>query len=82
MYGLAVTLTWTDNSVCPSATKPALCSQLIDITNDRFLQQLVTEPTRIAETTESILDLFFTNNSFLISNVEVIPVSLTASGTC
>ena len=66
-------INWTDNSVCPSATKPALCSQLIDITNDPFLQQLVTEPIRITETTESNLDLFFTNNSSLISNVEVIP---------
>ena len=52
-------INWTDNSVCPSATKPALCSQLIDITNDRFQQQLVTKPTRITETTESILDMFF-----------------------
>ena len=66
-------INWTDNSVCPSAAKPALFSKLIDITNNRFLQQLVTEPTRIIETTESILDLFFTNNSSLISNVEVIP---------
>ena len=52
-------INWTVNSVCPSATKPTLCSQLIDITNDWFLQQLVTEQTRITETTESILDLFF-----------------------
>ena len=68
-----ISWTWTDNSVCPSATKPALCSRLIDITKDRFLQQLVTEPIRITETTESILDLFFTNNSCLISNLDVIP---------
>ena len=38
-----------------------------------FLQQVVTEPTRITETTSSTLHLFFTNNSTLVVNSEVIP---------
>ena len=53
--------------------KPALCNQLLDITADRFLQQLVNQPTRITETKENILDLFFCNNSSLVNTVEVIP---------
>ena len=63
---------WTDNSLKGSATKPALCNQLINITADRFLQQLVSQPTRITETTESLLDLFFCNNRSLVNTVEVI----------
>ena len=46
---------------------------LLNIANDRFLQQVVTEPTRITETTSSTLDLFFTKNSTLVANSEVIP---------
>ena len=34
---------------------------------------MVSQPTRITETTENILDLFFTNNSSLINTAEVIP---------
>ena len=64
---------WTDNSLKRSATKPALCNQLINITADRFLQQLVSQPTRITETTENMLDLFFCNNRSLVITVEVIP---------
>ena len=66
-------INWTDNSLKGSATKPALCNQLINITADRFLQQLVSQPTRITETTESLLDLFFCNNRSLVNTVEVIP---------
>ena len=47
-----------DNSVNGSASKPTLCSQLINIAQDRLLQQLVTETTRITEHSENILDLF------------------------
>ena len=43
---------------------------------DNDLDQVVTEPTRVTETTLSILDLsFFTSNQTLISKVEVIPGS-------
>ena len=56
-----------------SALKLSLCSQLINIAHDRFLQQLVIEPTRITGNSENILGLLFSNNSSLVSNVEVIP---------
>ena len=56
-------INWTDSSVKGSASKPGLCNQLINITADRFLQQLVSQPTRITETTENTLNLFFCNNT-------------------
>ena len=64
---------WAANCAKGPASKPRLCNQLLNIANDRFLQQVVTEPTRITETTSSTLDLFFTNNSTLVVNSEVIP---------
>ena len=38
-----------------------------------FLQQMVTEPTRITDNTENILDLFFTNSDSLVNQVKAIP---------
>lgn len=53
------------------------CSKTTLITTstskDHYLDQVVTEPTRITETCENILDLFFTNNSTLINRTEIIP---------
>ena len=66
-------INWTDSSVKGSASKPGLCNQLINIIADRFLQQLVSQPTMITETTENTLDLFFCNNSSLVNTVEVKP---------
>ena len=40
---------------------------------DSFLDQVVSEPTRITETTSSTLNLFFASNQTLINKVEVIP---------
>jgi len=48
-------------------------SQLLDITKDAFLDQVVSAPTRITENTRNILDLFFTNNTTLVNKCEVIP---------
>ena len=66
-------INWLDSSVNPSAAKASLCKQLLDITNNKFLEQQVHSPTRITEKSSNILDLFFTNNSSLISSAEVIP---------
>ncbi|XP_052261072.1 uncharacterized protein LOC127865168 [Dreissena polymorpha] len=66
-------INWEDNSVKEHASKPTLSRQLINIANDRFLEQQVTEPTRTTEHSSNTLDLFFTNNSSLINNTEVIP---------
>ena len=38
-----------------------------------YLDQVVTEPTRITETSSNTLDLFFTSNQTLVNKVEVIP---------
>jgi len=40
---------WVNNSVNPSATRGPLCQQLLDIANDRFIEQQVCDPTRITE---------------------------------
>ena len=49
------------------------CHQLLTITKDTFLEQVVTEPTRVTESSSNILDLFFTNNETLVNQVHVIP---------
>ena len=51
----------------------AQCHQLLTITKDTFLEQVVTEPTRVTESSSNILDLFFTNNETLVNQVHVIP---------
>ena len=43
------------------------------IMRDSFLDQVVTEPTKITETTSSTLELFLTTNQTLINKVEVVP---------
>ena len=40
---------------------------------DTFLEQVVTEPTRVTESSSNILYLFFTNNETLVNQVHVIP---------
>ena len=64
---------WDTDSLKPYASSAGLCKRLLTITKDHFLDQLVTEPTRITENTENILDLFFCNNPSLVNRVEVIP---------
>ena len=60
----------------PDSDNPDYLAQLDTclsrIPADRFLQQLVSQPTRITETTENSLDLSFCNNSSLGNTVEVI----------
>ncbi|CAC5374926.1 unnamed protein product [Mytilus coruscus] len=45
------------------------------LVSDKYLssEQVVTTPTHYTETSQSILDLFFTNNSSLVNKTEVIP---------
>lgn len=54
----------------PNVTKS---NQLLDIAKNAYLDQLVTEPTRITETCANTLELFFTNNQTLVNQVHVIP---------
>ena len=64
---------WSNECVRPYANDSGLCKQLLDISKDNFLDQLVLEPTRITEDTENTLDLFFSNNQTLVNRVQVIP---------
>ncbi|XP_053383306.1 uncharacterized protein LOC128549774 [Mercenaria mercenaria] len=64
---------WENNSGNPSASKPVLCNQLLENTENHCLEQQATEPTRVTEHSYNILDLFFPNNSSLINTTEVIP---------
>ena len=64
---------WEEDRAKPYASNSRLCQQLLTITKNHFLDQLVTEPTRITEDTENTLDLFFCNNSTLVNRIEIIP---------
>jgi hypothetical protein len=64
---------WPNASVKPYATHARQCHQLLTISQDHHLHQMVNEPTRITEDGASTLDLFLTNNSTLINHVNVIP---------
>ena len=64
---------WETETVKPNRHKSGLCHQLLKISKDHFLDQLVLEPTRITEDTGNTLDLFFSNNQSLVNRVEVIP---------
>ena len=66
-------ITWEEVSVVPYATNSAVSNQILAIVKDMYLDQVVTEPTRITETSSSTLDMFFTSNQTLVNKVEVIP---------
>ena len=52
----------------PGGVSPGLSKQIIDITNEFGLEQVVCEPTRIND----ILDLFFTSNPTLVERSSVV----------
>ena len=60
---------WDLLNAKPGGVAPGLSKQLIDITNDFGLEQVVREPTRI----NNILDLFFTSNPTLVERSSVLP---------
>ena len=64
---------WETETVKPNPYKSGLYHQLLQISKDHFLDQLVLEPTRITEDTGNTLNLFFSNNQSLVNRVEVIP---------
>ena len=67
-------INWDRNGLKPMPTCLD-CKQLLTVAGDNFLEQMVTEPTRITEDIENVLDLFFSNNPSLVNRVEVIPGS-------
>ncbi|VDI22092.1 Hypothetical predicted protein [Mytilus galloprovincialis] len=66
-------INWEDECVKQCAAKSGPSHHLLNISKDHFLNQVVVEPTRITDTCENILDLFFTNNSSLVNKVNVLP---------
>ncbi|CAG2252996.1 SMARCAD1 [Mytilus edulis] len=64
---------WNNYSIKQKAYNSKQCQQLIDLCQDNYLEQVVTKPTHYTETSQSTLDLFFTNNSSLVNKTEVIP---------
>ena len=46
---------------------------MLTLAKDFYLDQMITEPTRITETTANTLELFYTSNPTLINKVETIP---------
>jgi hypothetical protein len=51
---------WQNVNIKHNSQHTAECHQLLDISKNAFLDQLVLEPTRITETQSNTLDLFFT----------------------
>ena len=60
---------WQNENIKHNSLHTAGYHQLLDITKNDHLAQLVLEPTRITET----LDLFLTSNNTLVNQVRVIP---------
>ena len=64
---------WQNECVKAYPDHGAQCKELLTASKDAFLTQMVTEPTRITESSSNTLDLFFTNNDTLVNQVRVIP---------
>ena len=64
---------WQNECVKAYPDHGAQCKELLNASKDAFLTQMVTEPTRITESSSNSLDLFFTNNDTLVNQVRVIP---------
>ncbi len=65
---------WTTNSIkedSSSYKKPA--EKLIALAEEHGLTQCVTEPTRIQDNCENILDLVFTNNPNCVEKITIVP---------
>jgi hypothetical protein len=66
-------INWENGSIRPKASNTKQCKQLLDISHDHALEQMVSKHTYITESSQSTLDLIFANNSTFINKVEVIP---------
>ena len=65
-------INWENGSIRPKASNTKQCKQLLDISHDHVLEQMVSKHTYITESSQSTLDLIFANNSTFINKVEVI----------
>ena len=71
-----------DFSVCLSLSVPlsllrlfisGASKELLELATDHYLTQTVSSPTRITKDSQTITELFFTNNPTLVNNVKVMP---------
>ncbi len=60
---------WSDQSIDSKISSKILSQELLDITNDFNLEQMVSHPTR----RDRSLDLFFTDNATLVEKSIVVP---------
>ena len=56
-------INWENGSIRPKARNTKQCKQLLDISHDHALEQMVSKHTYITESSQSTMDLFFANNS-------------------
>ena len=64
---------WVNCIVKPYARESAKCASFLDLCNEFFLDQLVTEPTGISGATKNILDLVLTTHPNFIEWCKVVP---------
>jgi hypothetical protein len=55
---------WQNENIKHNSQHTAECHQLLDISKNAFLYQLVLEPTRFTETQSNTLDLFFNKQQY------------------
>jgi len=66
-------INWNNSSAASSTQNSNISNQLIEISQDHGLTQIVNKPTRSTPETENILDLFFSNQPDMINRHDVIP---------
>ena len=66
-------INWEDSSTVSSTQLTTISEQLIEISDDHSLTQIVNKPTQSTPDTENILDLFFSNYPDMIQRHDVIP---------
>ena len=66
-------INWNSNCISKYATKGALCEQLLNITTEYNLSQMISKPTHHTDDSESLLDLFLTSSPSLVHNIIHMP---------
>ena len=64
---------WSTNSVPKYATKGTLCQNLLNVTAEYSLSQMVTETTHHTDDSDTLIDLFLTNTPSTVNNIIHMP---------
>ena len=64
---------WKKHTVEQYPTDGTLCRELLDLSLEHNLTQVVSRPTRLTLDSQTMTDLFFTNNPSLVNTSKVIP---------